>query len=222
MIVLGVIVFILLFIALLRFGVTVEYGDGGFIVKARVGILSLRIFPRKISPKRAEKKAGKKAKRKAERKEKKAKKKREKKSGEKSPGGLEVFNAALPAAKTLLGRLRRRILIKRLVFWYTSAGSDPVKTAMSFGAANAAFCAITPLIENNFRVRRRDLRVTADFDAAEPGIYLNAAISLAVWEAFYIFFAMLPVLRIRSQGSGKRGAAGNGALDDVPRPTHTK
>jgi len=203
MIPLAVVLSILILIALLRFGVSVEYSENGLIVTAQVGPLPLQVLPREEKPVSAKKEAKRKAKKeekarkKAEEKarkkaEKKAGKKDKKKTDEKKPGALETVLELLPAVKTTLGRLRRRLLIKRLVIHYTIAGEDPFKVAQTYGAANAAIGAITAVLENSFRIKRRDFRAVPDFFSAQQGIYINAAISMAVWEAVYIVFALLP------------------------------
>ena len=94
----------------------------------------------------------------------------------------------------MLKRLKRRLLIKQLTLHYTSGNDDPSKTALIFGASSAAFGVITPLIERNFRVKRRDLRASTDFVTKEQCIYAKIIISIAVWEVFYVLFALLPIL----------------------------
>ena len=179
----------IIIILFLRFGVSAEYSADGISVVARVGLFSLRVFPVKADPKKVEKrKARKKAK-----KEKKEKKKKEK-PDKKKPGGLKVYLNMLPAIKKTLGRVRRRLLIKNLTVQLVFADEDPSKTAIAFGAANAAFGTVLPLLESAFRIKKRDLRASADFEATEPTIYIKASISLAVWETFYIVFAILPIL----------------------------
>jgi len=171
----------LVFLALLRFGVIVKYDVDGLSVFARLGMLSFKILPqdkKTVKPVKPKKKPKK----------------------EKKPGGLKAFLDMLPGIKRALGRLKRRLLIKNLTIHFTAAGDDPAKTAMSFGAANAVFGAIVPILENSFRIKNRDFRAAADFDSTQPGIYVSAAVSLAVWEAVYIVFALLPALI----GSGRR------------------
>ena len=175
---------------LLRFGVAAEYGADGFIVTAHVGPLRLRVYPKKEKPGAAEKKAKRKA-RKAD----KAKSKKDKeKPKEQIPGGLKTYLDMLPPVKNMLGRLHRRLLIKKLTIRFTAAGGDAATTALTSGAANAAFSAITPVLENSFRIRKRDFRATADFSGTEMKIYVHAAISMAVWESLYIVFALLPLV----------------------------
>jgi len=199
----AVVLSILILIALLRFGVSVGYSESGLIIKVQAGPLLLQALPRKEKPvsakkeakrkARKEEKARKKAEEKARKKaEKKAGKKAGKKTDEKKPGALKTVLELLPAVKTTLSRLRRRLLIKRLVIHYTVAGDDPFKVAQTYGAASAAIGPIVAVLESSFRIKRRDFRAIPDFFSAQQSIYINAAISLAVWEALYIVFAMLP------------------------------
>ena len=177
-------------LGLLRFGVSAEYGADGVSVSAHVGFLSVHVFPRKAKLEIEEKK--KKAKKKPK-KEKGKKKKKDKKEAKK-PGGLQGLLDILKAVKKALNRLRRRLLIKELTIHFISAGDDPSKTAMMFGAANAAAELVVPALEKAFRIKRRDFRAAADFCAKEPCIYVKASISIAVWEVVYIACALLPLI----------------------------
>ena len=197
MITLAIILTVLIIILLLRFGVRAEYSEEGVFVVATVGLFSIKAYPRVVSEKKAARKAAKKA-----LKEKKTpKEKKEKKPEEKKAGGLDYFFVILSSVKTTLGRLRRRLLIKRLTIRFVAANEDPSKTAMVFGGADAVFGAVVPVLENCFRIRRRDFVASADFNATKPKIYLNAAISLALWEALYIAIALLPLLTKRAKKS---------------------
>jgi len=189
MIAAGIVIAIIILIALLRVGVCIEYSADGFEAAVRVGPISKHVFPVEEKPGDAEKKALKKAR-------KKEKVKKKKKPKKKMPGGIKPFLDMIPPVKNTLGRLRRRLLIKRLTIHYYPADDDPAKTAMLFGAANAVFGAITPMLDNTFRIKRRDLRAFPNFAAFEQTIYAKAIISLAVWEAVYIVFALLPILKI--------------------------
>lgn len=196
MIALVIIIGILTVVALLRFGVSVEYSANGFTAAIQVGPLSLSVFPRKEKTVSVKKEAKNKA-RKEEKARKKAEKKALKKTEEKKPGALKTVLDILPAIRKMLKRLRHRLLIKRLVIHYTVAGEDPSKTALTFGATNAVIGIIVPVLEDNFRIRRRDIRAFFDFFDSKQKIYINAAISLSIWEAIYIVFAILPaVLKI--------------------------
>jgi hypothetical protein len=197
MIVLAVILAFLLMLALLRFGVNVEYGGDSVTVSALAGPLTMRVYPvKELTEKQAEK-AARKAKKAAAKRRRKKEKEKEKPKEEKpamKPGSLKLVFKAVSAVTKALKRLRRRLLIKKLTIYYTAGGKDPTKTAMAFGASNAVFGTLLPLFDSAFRVRERDLQAAADFDAEESGVYVNAEVSLAVWEAVYIGFAFVPVL----------------------------
>jgi hypothetical protein len=202
----------LILIALLRFGLYAEYGGGGFVVSVRVGPLKLQIHPVIDRPGRAKAWAVRKGKR--------VKKKLKQKMDKEEPGHLKDLLEFLPAVGTTLGRLKRRLLIKDLTICYTAAGgADPSRAAIMFGAASAAFGGVLPFLESNFRIKRRDLRASADFSSEEQYIYVHAAISLAVWEALYIASAILPALirssarKTKEKSDGKDGKNNGQATD---------
>jgi len=202
MITLAVIFSILVMIALLRFGVSVEYSESGLLVIVRAGPLAIQVVPGSDKPISEKKKEKLKA-RKEEKERKKAEKKAQKAQGEKKPGAMKALLELLPSVKALLSRLRRKLLIKKLIIYYSVATDDPYKTALTFGAANAAIGMILPLLENNFRIKKRDFRALANFYDTRQSIYINAAISLAVWESIYIVFAIIPAgIRILRSSKG--------------------
>jgi hypothetical protein len=203
---LAIVIAVIILILLLRFGVSVEYGSYGLIVLARFGPLKLSVYP------------GKEIKEKKEVAKKPKKAKPEKAPDEKKPGMLKTLQDMVPAIKTTLNRLRRRLLIKNLTLHYIAAGDDPSKTAMMFGASSAAFGGILPLLESNFRIKRRDLRASADFEAAQQYIYVYATVSLAVWEALYIAFAMLPPLIRGSLKTGRSKKTGKDGEESGQAP----
>ena len=188
----GVAISVFLLVLLLRVGVVAEYGGDGFEVRARVGVFLLRVYPGKEQTE-AEKQ------RKAAKKDiKKAKKKLK----EKKPGGLKGFIDMLPAVKKALSRLRRKLLIRRLTVHYTAAGADPAGVAMAFGASNAVFSLIIPFLDSSFRIKRRDIRTTADFESGQQSIYVCAAFSLAVWEVLYIASALSGLISKKTARDG--------------------
>jgi len=183
MIVLAIIISSLVLIALLRFGVIVEYSEAGLALWAKAGFLRIKL----LDPDKEKKP-----------KKKKKKKPKKKKSDSKAlkPGSLKDFIGILKAVSNALKRLKRRLLIKQLTIHFTSANENPANTAIMFGAANAVFNTIIPLMMRNFRIKKRDLRATTDFCENEQKIYAKVIISIAVWEVFYMIFALLPILVI--------------------------
>ena len=172
-----IILAIILLIALLRFGIVIEYSDTGIYAWARVGFLSLIIYPEKEHRLHKIRKVRKKVRHKIK------------------PGSLNELLETIPPIREMLSRFRRKLLIKRLKIHYTVAGEDPFKTAMTFGSANAATGIIIPLLEEKFRIKKRDIQISADFESEEQKIYLNIAISIALWEAIYVIIALLPILK---------------------------
>ena len=200
MLTLAIIISVLVLLALLRYGIIVEYSDAGFELWVKIGFIKLRMLD--------------------ENKKKKPKKKKKKESKVKRPGDLGAFIDMLRAVKNALGRLKRRLLIKRLTLHVTSASNDPAKTAILFGAANAVFGVIVPALEKNFRIRRRDLRAAADFNSEQPGVYAKIAVSIATWEAIYIVIALFPIItaifgsRSKSKTKGRKDGQNNGETTD--------
>ena len=180
MITLAIVVAALVLIALLRFGVAVEYSENGLTVTARVAFIKITVFPMRKRKKRAEK---------AERKP-----REPKKSGTpKKPGGTVDFKKLISDAMALPDKLRRRILIKELTVWFTQGGGDPYAMAMGYGGISAAMGFTQGALEAAFRVKRYSLRTAVDFLAEKSKIYAKASISLAVWEAIYLGIAALGI-----------------------------
>jgi len=191
---LSIIIIALVIVALIRVGITVEYSVNGLTVSVKAGPLSYRAYPRAEKPAKAEKKASRKARR----------RNKPEKEPTKKPSGLKLFFEVLPSIKKTLTRLRHQLLIKELKIHYLAGGDDAAKTALSFGAANAVFVILTQILDACFRVKSRDLRAGADFMAQKQEIYINVAASIAVWEAVYVFIAIIPALLKFTRASNDR------------------
>ena len=198
MITLLIILGIILIILLLRFGVAVKYDDNGLRVWVRMGFISLLVYPVK------------------EHKIKKKKKVKKRKEIMK-PGNLDELLQILKPIKNSMSRLKRKLLIKRLKITYIAGGNDPSLIAMSYGTANAVFGVIVPMLEENFRIKYRDINLSADFESEKQKIFLDIVISMAVWESIYVVIALFPILLIKSpdktnnqKNSSIRGIKENG------------
>ena len=170
---------------LLRFGAEVEYGEGGISADARVGPFRIPVFP--VRGKEDRGKKGQQDKREA-----KVKAKKKPPEGRKIPGDLDTIKEILKAAGTTLGRLRRKVRIKRLIIWYVASAKDPSKAAISFGISNAAVGIILPFLDKHFKIGKREFNASVDYEKDKPAVYVNAAISIALWEALYIACALVP------------------------------
>ena len=180
MLALAITVSALILIALLRFGVIVEYSETGFLVWIRIGFIKRLVLGEGVKKK--------------EKKKKPEKPKDKKKLLEIKPGNISVFMDIFKAALNALGRLKRRLLIKQLTLYYTSAGEDPANTALMYGAANAVFGVIIQGLKKGFRVKRIDLKAWFDFINNQQRIYAKFIISIAVWEILYVLFALFPII----------------------------
>ena len=175
MIIVAAVLAFLILVCLMRIKLVAVYSEEGFLLQAYIGPFHMKILPSDSTKKGSHKK-----------------KKKEKalESVEKA-GRLESLRSQLPSLKQAFSRLKRKLLINELTIHYMAAGTDPAATALYFGAASAGYGMILPLIENNFTIKKRDLKASVSFEVTEPYIYLKAVISLAVWEAFYVAFGVL-------------------------------
>jgi hypothetical protein len=188
MIAAAIILAVLLLLSFLRIGVIAEYGDfsedtgsgaedtdgspSDIRAFAVAGPLKFKLYPtNKVEKEKHPKKKS--------------------KEGAAKAGRLASLKEQIPAIKTLLSRLRRKLLIRELTIYYMAAGDDPAAAALWFGGANIGYGFLTALIENNFRIKKRDFRASVSFEKTEPYIYVRARLSLAVWEAIYVAWALL-------------------------------
>ncbi|MDR0905675.1 MAG: hypothetical protein LBN00_05835 [Oscillospiraceae bacterium] len=168
MIALAIIVTVVAALLLLRVGASAEFSDAGLRVSVRVGFVKIAVLPKKERGKTLES----------------AQKSRKKR--EKSPGSAYDFHALISGAVKLLNKLRRKILIKRLSVRYVQGGGDAFTMAMTHGGVAAVFGVSQGVLETCFRVKSYLLQTSVDYLAAEPRIYAEAALSLAVWEVISI------------------------------------
>ena len=187
MLALAITVSVLILIALLRFGVIVEYSEAGFQVWAKAGFFKRLLLGEGVTKKTKKKKP-----------------KEKDKLLEFKPGNIGIFIDILKAVLNALSRLKRRLLIKQLTLYYTSAGEDPANTALYFGAANAVSAAILPGLKRNFRIRRIDVQTWFDFTGNKQGVYAKIAVSIAAWEIIYVLVALFPIIKAIFKAQPKR------------------
>jgi hypothetical protein len=178
MIAAAVILAVIVLVCILRVGITVVYNEDGFALDAYFGPVRFQLFPSD----KEKTKSGKKQKEKTQ--------DTAVKAGVKA-GKLESLKNQLPSIKKALSRLKRKLRIRELTIYYMAAGTDAAAAAMSFGAASVGYGIILPLLENNFKIKKRDLRASVSFEVTEPYIYVKAILSLALWEVFYVGFGLV-------------------------------
>jgi len=182
LLVVGIVLAVLLALALLRLGAEVRYDESGLKVFVRIGPVRLTAVGKDKEPKEKKKK----------KKEDREKPEKERKKG----GAVSAVREALPHIREALGRLRRRLRLDRLEIFYTAAGEDPARVALQCGAGNALAGTLLSLLENAFRLKRREVRVEADFEAERPTVWIDLKLTLAVWELLYAAAALLPLLKL--------------------------
>ena len=190
-VVLACILAALLLLSLVRVGVRADYGDGGLTVWLRIGPAAFRVFPMRPKKQKAKKTAA----------------PRPRKEPAEEPDTwekLSLLRQLLPVALRAAGSLRRKISVDLLEAHILLAGGDPASVAVAYGSANAVIGMVLPLLEQNFHIRRRDIRTAVDFEKPHSEIRARAALSLTVGQgtAFGLRFgwqALGVLLRWRRQ-----------------------
>lgn len=214
-------------ILLLRVGARATLAEGEFSLRVIAGPIRLKLLPR-IEPEKAkEEEPGEDGAKKPKKGRKPKKKKRPKKGEEtqapgdeekKKPGidiTLELISTVLSAVGEMLGRLRRKISIDKLTIHYTVASDGPYSAAMTFGYACAGVNALMPVIENIFKVKERDVGVDATFDSDKSEFFIDAQLTIAIWEIIYIALAVWPVVKaVIAQYLKNRKVDKNGQASD--------
>ena len=163
--VLLVILVVLWLISLIRIGGRVKYGAEGLFVFLLLGPVKLCLFPAKEEPE-------------GDWRPKKKKHKKEPKEGQ--PGTLSRLMKLLPVVGQACGALRRKIRIDDLDLDLIWGGSNPAAIAIGYGQANAAMGMIWPILDHNFKVKRRNLRISMDYSRTQPGVEAAAALTMTV------------------------------------------
>ncbi|MCC8063877.1 MAG: hypothetical protein LIO70_02175 [Clostridiales bacterium] len=217
--VLLIILIVLLLIGFIRFGGTVEYSSEGLTVLVKILCFNIKVLPRpektpeqqaadeEKKKKAEEKKKKAEAKRKAKEEkrkakaEKKAQKKKKQPEEDKKPkkgGSLQLILKMIPAALETLGDLKNVLRFDELYVHYTIAGQpDPAGAARQYGMICAGGGAVTALLENNLRIRKREVSAWVDFTTTEALVYVRLTITMSVGRLLrFVVAAGIKFLRI--------------------------
>lgn len=174
-----VILAVLVLIGLIPVGVLARYNQDGTYLAAKLGLLKIRILPKK----EGKKKKPKKEKPKKEKKKKKAEAEKpgqtKKKSGLRS-GGVGGILELLDILSDTLGNLRRKLRVNELMLHVTYKGSDPARAAINYGRAWAAIGVITPCLERLFVIKKRDIQPVLDYDAPQLQVDVRAEFTMTI------------------------------------------
>lgn len=187
--VLLVIVTVCLVISLIPVGVHATYGESGANVVICVGLLKIQLIPKKPKMPKNPKK---------EKKQRKKKQKAEETDGteaaekaEETPkrdigGMIPLFRELLGLALELLGCVKRKLRMDRLILRLNigGAGENPAASAMLYGSAWAAIGSLTPVLERIFNIRQRDIQAEINFQQEDNRIYAEAKLTILVGDVF--------------------------------------
>ncbi len=110
---------------------------------------------------------------------------------EKKGGSLESLKDIILSALKTLSPAIKSIRIDKLYGKITLASDDAFKTAMMFGSSAAGVGILLPVLENNFKIKKKDIEVNADFEATEAIAILSAKVSIAIWQILYLGIILL-------------------------------
>lgn len=214
MIVLLILILVFLAILLLPVGVWVVFSGDGLTLYVEVGPLKIKVFPQK--PKAPEEEAKKKNK------TEKQKKKAVEKPEEKAPAEKASIGAQLPFFRELLNRalgalgcLKRKLILRNLTLYLCVGckGEDPAAAGLLYGKAWAVAGALTPVLENSFRIRKRDIQVFCNFLEEKTTVYAEGRIMFHVGDMLYIGLRHgVPILIALIQNK-RKGGKKNGTSD---------
>ncbi len=181
---------ILVLLAVLPLGVSVNYDSDGPLVKIIAGPIRLTVFPRRSKQKKEPKKEEKKpdpeqAKKAAEeaalpKPPQPPKPVKEKKPKEKKCGSLTDFIPFVRLGLNFLGDFRRKLRLNNLELKLVLASPDPCDLAVNYGKTWAAVGNLMPALERWFVIKKRNVEVECDFTASQTLVTARLDISITL------------------------------------------
>ncbi len=184
-----ILILILTVLLLIPIGIDGGYKEKKLILFAKIGPVSIKVFPRKNRLAINLKKPKKSKEEKVEHSEKKKRK---------FPGKGDIPDILRLGLKSL-SRLRHRLKIEYIRIHYTFAANDPFDTAMGYAAANAAVGAFFPLVDEALDIKNRDFGIYCDFLSEKPAIEVWLTLTINLLDLFYIAIALgIDYLKLRA------------------------
>ena len=196
MIALGIVLLALALIGLCPVGIWVQFDRGALALRVKVGPLGIRILPKKPSRAGKPPSAGKRmrlAKAQARQKEKWEKKwaktqarleKKAQKPGKKLD--ISFIRSLIPVGLRFLGGLRRKLYLPELTVYLCMGGADAAAQAVGYGRAWAILGAAAPVLENTFRIGKRDLQAVLDWSVTSTECFVRAEVRIRVGGVVYL------------------------------------
>lgn len=163
---------LLILLNLLRVGVSAGYEAQALSVSARVGPLTIPVWPR---PPESETKKQKKEKPPKEPKEEAGAPPEEKKLPD-----LDTILALAKLALKAAGSFRRKLRVELFRLVFIAGADDPYNTAMQYAYVNAALGGLRPLAERTLQIKKCDVQVGTDFTADKPQIEARLTLTIRI------------------------------------------
>lgn len=172
----AVILALLMAVLALPAAALVRYEDGALSLRLRVGPMTVPLYPPR--PKGPSRRAG-------------SRKPPEKPAAQAAPAGPKKLSrrqigVLVRVARTILGRLRRKLLVRRLIFRIRFGGRDAAQAAIGYGRAWAVIGAVMPVLENLLRIGDRDVGADLDYGLEQPQLLLDLDVRLRVGTALVL------------------------------------
>lgn len=210
---------ILVLLAVLPLGILVCYDAEGPLIRAVIGPLKLKLYPR---PKKEKKKKEAQASSEEHAPQteepqqtvpekplpKPPQPPREKTPEKKKLGGsLTDFFPFVKLGLDFLGDLRRKLRVKELYLRLIMTSSDPCDLAVNYGKTWSAVGNLIPALERWFVIKKRDVEVECDFTASETKVIARLEITLTLGRllslaAVYGFRGLKEFLTFRNKRKG--------------------
>lgn len=178
-----IVLLILILLGLLKVGVHIVY-DGHVRVQILIWKLRISLPKEKKSKKKPEKTAA-------------LEQKTPKKKKQKNPAVKAWLQAALAHWQDILALLGKALHMPRLdplILHVTVGGSDPAARALNYGRAWAVLGSVLPLVENSFRIGRREIGVQCGAGQDAFIFYVQTDLTARIYEILLLGILGLKLL----------------------------
>jgi len=180
---------ILALLALLPLGVSITYDEDGTVVKVILGPVKITLFPRPKKEKKTKKEKTPEQEKKADAEPVQPEKtepepgagpEKELKPKKQSGGSLTDFLPLVRILLDMLGAFRRRLRLNMLELKLVMAADDPCDLAVNYGRAWAAVGNLLPRLEKVFVIKKRNIEVECDFEAAQTRVIARLDLTITL------------------------------------------
>ncbi len=178
--VLGIIALVLLALWFLPLRLKLRYDENGGMVRLRIGLIAVCLYPRKLKPQKKRKKTKQEPEETAEPQE---------ETKKRDIGGLiPLFRELIGLGIEALGCLLRHLTVTDLTLQLAVAtqGKDPAAAALKYGGGWSAVGALVPFLEQHLMIRRRNIDVIMDTQAAEDRIFASGTLHIFLGELLHL------------------------------------